>query len=66
MAVINRKSDYDTEVLLHIIEKDKFPLDQTSTRFFHKKIHGSIDLTDYKLSAHRLKSAKEEISELIY
>jgi hypothetical protein len=32
----------------------------------HKKVHGSIDPIDYKLSADRLKEAKEEISNLIY
>lgn len=66
MAIINRKDDNEQQVLIHMIEKDYLPYDFTATLYFHKKIHGSIDLSDHKTSAIRLKAAKREISELIY
>ena len=66
MAVINKKADDETEILINLIEKDYLPHEQTSTLYFHKKIHGSINLMDYKTSATRLKAARQEISELIY
>ncbi|NSW93725.1 MAG: adenylyltransferase/cytidyltransferase family protein [Bacteroidales bacterium] len=66
MAIINPKNENEQEVLIHMIEKDYLPYGLTATLYFHKKIHGSIDLNDHKTSAIRLKTAKREISELIY
>jgi riboflavin kinase/FMN adenylyltransferase len=66
MVIINRRSADETEVLLHLFENENYPLNLTSTIFFHKRIHGAFDLTDHTVAAHRIKMAKDEISELIY
>ncbi len=66
MAVISNNHEGKPEVLIHLIEKDYLPYDQTSILFFHKKIHGSVDLTDHKSSGLKLKASKIEISDLIY
>jgi riboflavin kinase/FMN adenylyltransferase len=66
MAIINQRSGEETEVLYQLIDGINFPERQKIILYFHKKIHGSIDLTEFKMSSNRLKAAKDEILELIY
>ncbi len=66
MAIINRMDPDKSEVLLHLFDTESCPLNVSSTLLFHKKIHGAIDLMDFKTSDPKIRSAMEEISELIY
>jgi riboflavin kinase / FMN adenylyltransferase len=66
MVVINRDPYGEEEVLIHLLENANFKTRLMTTLFFHKKISGSIDLTDKNKSHYRLQSAIAEISELIY
>ena len=66
MVVINEIQSGKSEVLLHLFNTDSYPVGTESTIFFHKKVHGALDLKDFKVSAQRLKSAMNEVSELIY
>ena len=40
----NRKHRNETEVLLHTFENEKIHYKTDSTIYFHKKIHGSVNL----------------------
>jgi riboflavin kinase / FMN adenylyltransferase len=66
MAIINEISDGEKEVLLNILDGDPIKYGMDSIISFHKRIHGSINLSDQSDSARWLKAAKTEISELIY
>ncbi len=46
MAVITANAETGSEVVINLIEKDYLLHDLDSTLYFHKKIHGSIDLND--------------------
>ncbi len=65
MAIINRKHDYTSEVLLNIFNEMKFNTDSKVTVSFHKKIHGAINLSDNSAIS-KINLAIEEISDLIY
>jgi riboflavin kinase / FMN adenylyltransferase len=65
MAVIHRKPEEKAIVLLDIFDNWSFSPDNKVTVFFHKKIHGAVNLSDNK-SILKLNLAKEEISDLIY
>jgi riboflavin kinase/FMN adenylyltransferase len=66
MAIINETSDGENEVLLNILDGDPIKYNLDSIISFHKRIHGSVNLSDQSDSARWLKAAKTEISELIY
>jgi len=66
MVIINETPEGEKEVLLSILDGDPVKYNLDSIIFFHKKIHGSINLSDQYDSARWLKAAKTEISELIY
>lgn len=66
MAIINGNGDGPNEVLINILDGDPVSYGTDTTLFFHKKIHGSVNLADQDDSARRLKSARKEISELIF
>jgi riboflavin kinase/FMN adenylyltransferase len=66
MTIINGVTSDKSEVLLHLSDNEPCPLNSGATILFHKKIHGAVNLIDFKSSAPRIKSALEEISELIY
>ena len=53
------------DVLINIFDDLNLPPDQKISSFFHKKIHGAVNLADSK-SIQKINSAKEEILELIY
>ena len=65
MAIIHRKNEDKAEVLLNIFDDLNFPADHKITLFFHKKIHGAVNLAESKATV-KINSAKEEISDLIY
>jgi riboflavin kinase/FMN adenylyltransferase len=66
MVIINALTSDRSEVLLHLFDNEPHHLDSGSTVLFHKKIHGAITLADLKSSTPRIRSAVNEISELIY
>ncbi len=63
--VIIWKNDEKTDVLVNIFDDITLTSDHNLSLFFHKKIHGSVNLSDSQ-SSMKIKAAKEEISELIY
>ncbi len=65
MAIIHRRSDDTSEVLLNIFDEQNINTDSKITISFHKKIHGAFDLSDSR-SASKINLAKEEIADLIY
>ncbi len=66
MVIINETSEGENEVLLNLFDGDQSRYDRDSIVFFHKRIHGSVDLSHQSDSARWLKAAKTEISELIF
>jgi riboflavin kinase/FMN adenylyltransferase len=65
MALIQQESGSNPDVLLHIFEnEEKFAGNKTKV-FFHKMIHGTVNLSDIN-ALHTIELAKAEISELIY
>lgn len=65
LALICQDQGKSSIVLVHIFENEKDFTGRNTSLLFHKMIHGTIDLTDPKISD-RLLLAKAEISELIY
>jgi riboflavin kinase/FMN adenylyltransferase len=65
MVIINRGEDNVSDVLISIFDNLSLHPDQQISSFFHKKIHGAVNLTDSK-SKNKITLAKEEILELIY
>ena len=65
MAIINRGEDNVSDVLISIFDNLNLNPDQQISSFFHKKIHGAVNLADSK-SKNKITLAKEEILELIY
>ncbi len=64
MVIIN--SDGAGEILVNVLEGGPVSYGQNTTIYFHKKIHGSVNLADQSDSARRLMAARKEISELIF
>ena len=65
MAIVHMKTGEKPVVLLNCLDEDGISSEGSIKVCFHKRIHGSVDLTDIK-SAIRVNMAREEISELIY
>jgi hypothetical protein len=65
MAIITRGEDNASDVLISIFDNLIIHPDQQISSFFHKKIHGAVNLADSK-SKNKITLAKEEILELIY
>jgi riboflavin kinase / FMN adenylyltransferase len=65
MVIINKPTDSIADILVNVFEEINSTTDTRLTCFFHKKIHGAINLADSK-TKFKITSAKEEISELIY
>jgi len=66
MVIIYETPENGREVLLNILDGDPVRLGQDTTIFFHKRIHGSVNLSDQSDSARWLKASRTEISELIF
>ncbi len=66
MVIIYETSENGREVLLNILDGDPVRLGHDTTIFFHKRIHGSVNLSDQSDSARWLKVSRTEISELIF
>jgi riboflavin kinase / FMN adenylyltransferase len=66
MVIINETSDGEKEVLLNFFDGDPNKYNRDSIIFFHKRIHGSLNLSDQPDSARWIKAAKTEIAELIF
>ena len=65
MVVIIRTEDARPEVLVNIFDDLNLPPDHKISCYFHKKIHGAVNLADNK-SMQKITAAKVEILELIY
>jgi riboflavin kinase / FMN adenylyltransferase len=65
MAIIHRKHDNGSEVLLNIFEPMNFKTENKVTVSFHKKMYGAINFSDNRAFA-KINLALEEISDLIY
>jgi riboflavin kinase / FMN adenylyltransferase len=66
MVIIYETPENGREVLLNILDGDPVRLGHDTTIFFHKRIHGSVNLSDQSDSARWLKASRTEISELIF
>jgi len=65
MAIIYRRQNNPSEVLLNIFDDPGPCNDKKLTISFHKKIHGAVDFSEIRAIA-KINLAIEEISELIY
>ncbi|NMC38209.1 MAG: riboflavin biosynthesis protein RibF [Bacteroidales bacterium] len=66
MVIIDGPEEDPSDVILHLFTDKLFPEGSNSTIYFHKKIHGAVDLNDLKASTPRIRSAMDEICDLIY
>ncbi len=65
MVIVHKNKESETEVLLDIFDPASFSLKKSLSVLFHKKIRGAVDFRS-KESVLALRSAKDEISELIF
>ena len=65
MAIIHLNNDNITELKVNFFSEITLPSDQALKLYFHKKIHGAVDLYEKKYIP-RILMAKEEINELIF
>jgi len=65
MVIIHRKKEERPVVLLNIFDAMSFPDNKKLAIYFHKRIHGALDLSDSK-SIQKINFSKEEITDLIY
>jgi riboflavin kinase/FMN adenylyltransferase len=65
LALICQDEAGGSVVLMHIFENEEKFTGRKSTVLFHKMIHGTVNLSDTKISG-KLQRAEDEISELIY
>jgi len=66
MVIIDGPGNDPSDVILHLFNENLFPEGRDSTIYFHKKIHGALDLNDLNVSTPRIRAALDEITELIY
>jgi len=66
MVIISETHENGREVLLNILDGDPIRFGHETIIFFHKRIHGSVNLSDQPDSARWLKASRTEISELIF
>jgi riboflavin kinase/FMN adenylyltransferase len=65
MIIVHVNSEGRQDVFIHIFNDLDFSPGEKITVMFHKKVHGSVNLSD-PMSVQKIKSAKEETGELIY
>jgi riboflavin kinase/FMN adenylyltransferase len=65
MVIIQKKNEGNPEILVNIFDVPDSEQLQKISLSFHKKVHGAVNLSN-SISESRIKSAKEEISDLIY
>jgi riboflavin kinase/FMN adenylyltransferase len=65
MVIIHMKGRDESEVLIDVFDEIPLLPWQNISVFFHKKIHGAVDLNS-ETALMKIKSAKGEISELIF
>jgi hypothetical protein len=65
MAIIYRRYDLTSEVLLNIFEGFDIASNIKITISFHKKVYGAVDFSEGRTIS-KINLAREEISELIY
>jgi hypothetical protein len=66
MALINRISSTENEVLINVIEGDPIVYGSKTIILFHKRMQGPVNLFDQADSARWLKAARNEVSDLIF
>ena len=65
MAIIYRNQADKPEVLVDLLEKKNFPINDSINIYFHKKMYGAVSLSEAK-SLLKISTAREEIADLIY
>lgn len=65
MVIITREAEEKAELLINIFEDDKLLQNSKVSILFHKKIHGAVNMSDFR-SIQKVTAAKEEIADLIY
>jgi riboflavin kinase/FMN adenylyltransferase len=65
MVIINKETFGRAELLLNIFDNNDHLQNSKVSILFHKRIHGSVNLSDTR-SILKITNAKNEISELIY
>jgi riboflavin kinase / FMN adenylyltransferase len=65
MVIIHSENGEKPDVLLNIFDVTTFPVSKKLAIYFHKKIHGAINLCDDKC-IQKINHSLEEISDLIY
>lgn len=65
MALIHQHPGRERELLVNIFKNAEIYTGKNCSLLFHKKIYGSVALTDANIG-YRLDAAKDEISDLIY
>ncbi len=65
MIIISNRSDNRADVILDIFDKSGFSSHNKVTSYFHKKIHGAVNLAGTS-ALMKIDMAKAEIAELIY
>lgn len=66
MVIMNDNHLQGPEVLLHTFNDKIIPEGKIITVYFHKKIHGAVNLEDTKVSIPKIRAALNEIDELVY
>ncbi len=65
MVIIHKNTEDQPEVLVNIFDTPEPQISGNMTLYFHKKIHGAVNLSDSNAPA-KISIARDEISELIY
>jgi riboflavin kinase / FMN adenylyltransferase len=65
MVIIQKKNQGHPEILVNIFDIPGQEELHKISLYFHKKVHGAVNLSD-SIYVSRIRSAKEEISDLIY
>jgi riboflavin kinase/FMN adenylyltransferase len=65
MAIIQKKNEGNPPVLVNVFDQLMTGAESKITLYFHKKVHGAVNLSD-NLSVSKIASSKNEISDLIY
>lgn len=66
MVIINGINPGGSDVLIHLLDNRDYPIGKDSVIYFHKKIHGAVDLNDFKACSPRIRASIDEISDLIF
>lgn len=66
LAIVDNSADRNTKVLLHVFENEKEFEGKRTTISFHRRVCGPADFFDPDSFPRRLRSAIDEITDLVY